>query len=415
MPFFYAVTFAALFLLPAGAGAEEFFYKHEAGDTYRIISTVKEDVYLDRRLDHRSEFLNRIAVKVTSVENGQGQNGRARHEAIFQTSERAVGGFLEDQPMLLPDRGSSFQWAEEYESVFDRDALGHIGIDKKYFMPVVRDVPVFPRRDLKPGDTWTAEGHEMHDFREGFGIADPYRIPFIANYEYLGSRTWQGRAYPAFSVSYRISSEPPAVPGRLWPRKITGASDQIVYWDFDLGQPAAYEESFRMIFELSDGSTVEYRGTAQAEIIESERMDKKSLVEEITDEIRRLGLGDTSVRVAEEGIVIGLDNIQFQPDSAVLLKSEQEKLDKIGDILRKYPDRDILVGGHVAPGGTAEGRQKLSQQRAAVAAEYLIGKGVRTAERVVVRGYGAERPIADNRTAAGQARNRRVEITILEN
>ncbi|GHU54263.1 membrane protein [Spirochaetia bacterium] len=415
MPLLYAMIFAVIFFLPVRAGAEEFFYKHEAGDTYRIISTVKEDVYLDRRLDHRSEFLNRIAVKVTSVENGQGQNSRARHEAVFQTSERAVGSFLEDQPMLLPDRGSSFQWAEEYESVFDRDALGHIGIDKKYYMPVVRNVPVFPGRDLKSGDTWTAEGHEMHDFRGSFGIEEPYRIPFNANYQYLGSREWQGKSCPAFSVSYRISSEPPAVQGRLWPRKITGASDQIVYWDFDLGQPAAYEESFRMIFELSDGSTVEYRGTAQAEIIESERMDKKSLAEEITDEIRRLGIKDATVRAADEGIVIGLDNILFQPDSAVLLPSEQEKLEKIGEILRKYPDRDILVGGHVAPGGTAEGRQKLSQQRAAVAAEYLIGKGVRSAERVVVRGYGAERPIADNRTESGRQRNRRVEITILEN
>ncbi|GHV61740.1 membrane protein [Spirochaetia bacterium] len=410
MPFFYAVILALLFLLPAGAGAEEFFYKHEAGDTYRIISTVKEDVYLDRRLNHRAEILNRIAVRVSSVDKGQG-----RHEAVFQTSERAAGAFLEDQPALLPDRGSSFQWAEEYESVFDRDRLGRLTIDRKYYMPVVRDVPVFPGRDLQPGDTWKSEGHEMHDFRVSFGIAEPYRIPFTADYRFLGNRTWKDKVYPAFSVSYRVSGEPKAVPGRLWPRKITGASDQIVYWDFDMGQPVAYTESFRMIFSLSDGRTVEYRGTAQAEIIESERMDKKSLAEEITEEIDRLGIGGATVRVADEGIVIGLDNIQFQPDSAVLLKSEQEKLDKIGDLLRKYPDRDILVGGHVAPGGTEAGRQKLSQERAARAAEYLIGKGVRSAERVVVRGYGAERPIADNRTEAGRRLNRRVEITILEN
>ncbi|GHU92565.1 membrane protein [Spirochaetia bacterium] len=419
MLFFYAVAFAALFLLPAGAGAEEFFYKYEAGDTYRIISTVKEDVYLDRQLNHRAEIMNRIAVRVISAENGQGQNSRARHEAVFQTSERAVGGFLEEQPLLLPDRGMSFQWAREYESMFDRDRLGYMTIEPKYYMPMVRDVPVFPDRDLKPGDTWTAAGHEMYDLRDNFGIEEPYRIPFSANYKYLGSRDWKGRAYPAFSVSYRINAEPSAVKGRLRPRKITEAFDQIVYWDLDMGQPVAYEETFRMLFELSDEQgkirTMESRGTAQAEIIESERMDKKSLAEEITGEIKRLGLGDTSVRVAEEGIVIGLDNIQFQPDSAVLLKSEQEKLDKIGDLLRKYPNRDILVGGHVAPGGTEAGRQKLSQERAATAAEYLINRGVRTAERVVVRGYGAERPIADNRTAAGQARNRRVEITILEN
>jgi outer membrane protein OmpA-like peptidoglycan-associated protein len=282
-------------------------------------------------------------------------------------------------------------------------------------MPVVRNVPVFPGRDLKVGDLWTAEGHEVHDFRDSFGIAEPYRIPFTASYKYLGSRTWKGTDYPAFSVSYRISSEPKAVAGRLWPRRISGASDQIVYWDFDLGQPAAYEESFRMIFDLSDGRTVEYRGTAQAEIIESSRMDKEKMARDIAGDITRLGIRDATVRVVDSGVAISLENIQFQADSAVLLNSEREKLDKIGEILRRYPDRDILVGGHTALAGTEAARNQLSRERAAVVAEYLIGRGVRMPERVVVRGYGAERPLGDNRTEEGMRRNRRVEITILEN
>ncbi|GHV39240.1 membrane protein [Spirochaetia bacterium] len=413
MPVFYVLILVSLFFLPGGAGAEEFFYKHEAGDFYRIISTVKEDVYLDRRLNHRSEILNRIAVDVISV-----REGRGRHKAVFQTSERSVGVIGAGVPgrgNRTPQQGRSFQWAREYESLFDRDRLGYIDIERRYYMPVVRNVPVFPNRDLSPGDTWTGEGHEMHDFRDSFGIAEPYRIPFTANYRYLGNRKWQDRDYPAFSVSYRISSEPPAVPGRLWPRKITGASDQIVYWDFDMGQPVAYDESFRMIFDLSDGRTIEYRGTAHAEIIESSRMDKEKMAGDIADDIDKLGIRDATVRVVEEGITISLENIQFQADSAVLLNSEQEKLDKIGQILRKYPDRDILVGGHTALAGTREGQNQLSQERAAVAADYLIGKGVRRPERVVVRGYGADRPLGDNRTEEGMRRNRRVEITILEN
>jgi outer membrane protein OmpA-like peptidoglycan-associated protein len=416
MPFFYVMLFAVLFFLPAGAGAEEFLYKHEAGDSYRILSTVKEDVYIDRQLNHRAEILNRIAVNVASATGGRGH-----HEVIFQTSERSVGvpAATSQQGRSgaggAPQRGQSFQWSREYESQFDRDRLGYINIERRYYMPVVRNVPVFPGRDLKAGDTWTAEGHEVHDFRDSFGIAEPYRIPFTASYKYLGSRSWQGTDYPAFSVSYRISSEPRAVPGRLWPRRITGASDQIVYWNFDMGQPAAYEESFRMIFDLSDGRTVEYRGTAQAEIIESSRMDKEKMVREIAEDIDRLGIRDATVRVVDEGIAISLENIQFQADSALLLDSERGKLDKIGEILRKYPDRDILVGGHTALAGTAEGRNQLSQDRAAVVAEFLIGKSVRGAERVVVRGYGADRPLGNNDTEVGRQRNRRVEITILEN
>ncbi|MDR2257569.1 MAG: OmpA family protein [Treponema sp.] len=398
-------AFFLLWAFPWGRflAAEEFLFKHETGDRYRSLSTVREDVYIDRRLSHRAEILNRIAVEVTGVAGNKG-----RHRAVFQTSERAVS------PANTAG-GRSFQWAREYTSDFDRDTLGYISIDRKYYMPVVRNVPVFPGRNLKPGEKWTAEGHEMHDFRDSFGIADPYRIPFTATYTFLGDREWRGKTYPAFSVSYRILSEPEAVPGRLWPARIRGASDQTVYWDRDIGQARAYEESFRMIFELSDGRTVEYRGTAEAEVIESFRMDKEKIAEEITSDIQRLGIQDTSVRVVDAGVAISLENIQFQADTAIMLPGEKSKLDKIAEILLRYADRDILVGGHTALAGSEAGRLALSRERAGVVADYLIEKKVRTAGRVVVRGYGAENPIADNRTEEGMRRNRRVEITILEN
>jgi outer membrane protein OmpA-like peptidoglycan-associated protein len=363
---------------------------------------VNEEVYINRVLNHRAEILNRIAVEVTDVKNGRGQ-----HSVVFQTSERAFG--------LAAGVRTSFQWAREYESVFDRDRLGYISIDPKYFMPVVRNVPVFPGRDLKPGERWSADGHEMHDFRDSFGIEKPYRIPFTANYTFLGSREWKGKSYPAFSVTYRIVSQPQAVRGILWPKRITGVSNQLVYWDSGHGQPAAYEETFQIAFELSNGVTIEYRGSAEAEVIESEYMDKDKVASEIIEEIDRLNIPDASVRIVDEGISISLEDIGFYPDSAVMLPGEHEKLNRIAEILKRYPQRDILVGGHTALAGTPEGRMKLSVDRAKAVTDYLLTQKVRTADRVVVRGFGAERPIADNRTEEGMRKNRRVEITILEN
>ena len=392
-----------LWLCPAGA--EEFLYKHQLGDKYRILSTVREDVDIDYRPSHKAEILNRIAVEVIAESGGKGT-----HRAVFQTSERAV-----NTGATGGGTARSYQWAREYESEFDRDRLGRMTIDRRYFMPVVRDVPVFPDRDLKPGDKWSNEAHEVHDFRDNFGIRDPYLIPFTANYVYLGSREWKGMNYPAFSVSYRIQSEPPAVSGRIWPRRILGASDQTVFWDSELGQPVAYTETFRYVFEFSNGRTIEYRGTAEAEIIESQSMDKEKIAEEIAEELQRMDITDVSVRVVDEGITISLDNIQFHPDTAIMLPGEQEKLDKIVEVLRHYHERDILVGGHTALAGTAEGRRKLSADRASVVADYIIRRGARTADRVVVRGYGAERPLANNNTEEGMRINRRVEITILEN
>ncbi|MDR1030744.1 MAG: OmpA family protein [Treponema sp.] len=385
---------------PAGLGAETFFYKSQTSDKYRIISQVNEEVYVNRRLSHQSEIVNRIVGEVRGI-----QNGIAQHRVVFQTAERGVG----------TDENRSFQWDLEYNSEFGRDPQGYITIDQQYFMPVVRNVPVFPERDLQPGDTWSTEAYEMHDFRANFGIQEPYRIPFMAHYTFLGNQEWQGKEYPAISVSYRIFTEPGAVSGNLYPIRILGASDQVVYWDRALGQPAAYQEQFRMVFSLSNGVTIEYRGRAEAEVVESQAMDKEKIAEEIADDINRLGIGAISVRVTDEGIAISLEDIQFQPDSAVLVSEEQDKLDTVAAILMRYQDRDILVGGHTALAGSAAGRMQLSQERAAAVADYLIRHKVRSPERVVVRGYGAERPIADNRTDAGRQQNRRVEITILEN
>jgi len=391
-----------LFALTLGAGlyAERFTYTYRAGDKYRVLSTVQEDVYIDRSLSHQAEILNRIAVTVTAVAGGTGS-----HQATFQTSERSVG----------TQSGRGFQWAREYDSVFDRDAQGRFTIDPRYYMPVVRNVPVFPDQDLAVGQTWSAEGEEVHDFRDSFGLADPYRIPFTANYRYLGLKEWKEKQYPAFSVTYRIFDEVPATPGLLYPRRVMGASDQLVYWDAELGQAAAYEESFRMILELSNGLTVEYRGQAQAEIIEALPMNREKMVDEIEQDISRLGIADTTVRVVDDGVAISLEDIRFEPDSAHLLPEERQKLDRIAQILGRYPDRDIQVGGHTALAGTAEGRAALSAERAAAVADYLIARGVRSADRVVVRGYGAEQPVAGNDTEAGRRKNRRVEITLLEN
>ncbi|MDR1932428.1 MAG: hypothetical protein LBQ57_06340, partial [Spirochaetales bacterium] len=55
----FALFCAVILLLAVPAGAEQFFYKHRAGDQYRILSTVNESVYLDRQLSHRAEILNR--------------------------------------------------------------------------------------------------------------------------------------------------------------------------------------------------------------------------------------------------------------------------------------------------------------------------------------------------------------------
>jgi outer membrane protein OmpA-like peptidoglycan-associated protein len=393
---FFALSGAALL------NAEDFRYRYAAGDTYRILSTVDETVYVNGRLSHTAKILNRIAVEVKGVENGSGN-----HFCTFQTSEEARGS------------GSHivFSWGKTYDSVFSRDGLGRYAIGEEYFMPIVRDVPVFPGKDVSVGGSWSAPGEEVHDFSAAFNIQEAVRFPIYVSYTYTGTETLEGQEYHLITIAYDVRHRPrfKSVPAGLYPVLIAGRSRQKLFWDARRGRAHAYEEEFNFLFELSSGDSVEYKGAARARIIDSSPMQKESMVEEIKNALDDLGVPDTEVRQDGFGVTLTLENIQFPPDSSVLIPFEREKLDRIGAILNKYPDRDILITGHTALAGTAEGRKRLSEDRAAAVGAYFIEKGIRSSERMVFRGLGADVPVADNSTDQGRTKNRRVEITILEN
>jgi len=383
----------------AWASPERFEFSYAKGDRFRVLSEVTEDVYLNGRFSHSAEILNRIAFEIADAAPDGSWGDIA---GSFETSERPLGE-------------SAYSIMESYDSAYRRDRLGRYTIGDAYYMPVVRNVPVFPDRELSPGDEWTAPGEERHDFRRGFGIAEPYAIPFEARYRYEGPSAKDGKELLLVSASYEIFRRPPPPRSyyRGYPVQIAGFSDQKIWWDPAMGQPVSYEESFDFVIDWSDGNSVEYRGTARAKVLEAEIMDRGELKAEVEKAVE--GMSDVTVAETEEGITIGLENLQFEADSAVLKPSEAAKLELIAELLRRYPDRDLLVAGHAAAAGWEAGRQRLSEDRARAVAERLISLGARESDRVRAVGFGDERPIADNATEEGRSRNRRVEITILEN
>lgn len=379
---------------------EEFAFRYQAGDKYKILSEVEEEVYVNGQFSHQAEILNRIAVEVEDVRNGAGLL-----EGTFITSERRSG------------QVEVYELQQKYISSFWRDSQGRYEIDPSYYMPVVRNVPVFPERNLAEGEHWEAEGEEVHDLRQGYGIPVPLRFPFRANYRYLGKGEYKNKVYDLISVQYTVRHRTSSYFQRfsLYPVRISGYSDQLVYWDSEKGRPHAYNEQFSMIFSLSNGLEYEFTGVARAEITESLPMDRERVAQDVEERIKEEGVKDTRVRVGEEGVTINLEDIRFAPDSARLLESEMVKLERIADILKKYPDRHLLITGHTALAGTAEGRMNLSRERAAAVGQFLLDRGVRERGEVIIEGRGAQEPVADNSSAEGMRRNRRVEITILEN
>ncbi len=399
-----AILLVALALAASSlpATAEVFRYKYTEGESYRILSSVQENVFFNGHLSHYAEVVNRISAKVTKVEGRS-----ARHEATFMVTE-STSGRQNEIPV----------WGEEYPSVFMRDEFGVYDIEKKYFMPVVRDVPIFPSRDVKVGETWTAEGHEAHDMRRSFDIQGPWIVPFSANYTYTGTVKEEGRTLHVIEVRYNIYYDSPTVKDRAsltsdLPATTMGFSHQTLYWDNDKGALSRYNEEFRIVIETVFGNTFEFQGVAQAEVSDFVAPSVEK-IDDVQKTIDDLGLEDVSLRRDDEGLTISIENIQFKPDSAILVDSEKAKLKKIADILRQFPANDLMVSGHTALAGTAGARLQLSQERAKAVAEYLVQLGVRHAHQIFTQGFGAERPVAPNTTEAGKARNRRVEITIMD-
>lgn len=104
----------------------------------------------------------------------------------------------------------------------------------------------------------------------------------------------------------------------------------------------------------------------------------------------------------------------FDFDKASLKEDTRVNLDKLADILQKYPDTNIIIAGHTDSTGDANYNMELSKKRANAVADYLASKNV-SRSRMTVNWYGETRPIASNDTKEGRAQNRRVEISISAN
>ena len=399
-------------LITQGVVPEVLSFKYKKDDSYRTLSKVHEDVFVNGRKNHRAEIVTRISAKITDVNS----DGSGVCEATFMSSEDSTNS----------TNGTHFSWGDEYKSVFTRSARGAYVMDDAYFMPVVRDCPIFPETPVKPGDTWSAEGHEAHDLRRTFSLQKPFKVPFTASYNYKGIiKNSDGRVFNVIDVQYNLYFESPKIDVRkgdisartaelLNSPKITmGHSHQTLYWDNERGEIDHYHENFKIVIETYYGDMFTFQGTAEAEVTEFERVNDDSTMQKIQDSVAKLGLEDVSVKKGEKGLTISLEKIQFLPDSAVLRVSEKRKIEKIADILKVYKN-DLLVTGHTALRGNEKARQQLSEERAQSVADYLVTLGVRDSYHVFTQGKGAAEPVASNQSEEGRARNRRVEITIMD-
>jgi len=116
-----------------------------------------------------------------------------------------------------------------------------------------------------------------------------------------------------------------------------------------------------------------------------------------------------------KNIVIAALGMHFLPGGSEVEAENFPLLKKVVKAIEQFPASNVSVEGHTDWFGDAKDNLKLSQERASNVAQYLVDVGKIDAARVFSKGYGETRPISSNKTEAGRAANRRVEIQILNN
>jgi outer membrane protein OmpA-like peptidoglycan-associated protein len=107
-----------------------------------------------------------------------------------------------------------------------------------------------------------------------------------------------------------------------------------------------------------------------------------------------------------------LKNIFFETNKFQLDPKSQAELDKIVQLLNDNPTLKIEISGYTDNVGKPPDNLSLSNNRAKSVVSYLIGKGI-VSQRLVAKGYGETKPVADNATEEGKARNRRTELRVI--
>ena len=121
---------------------------------------------------------------------------------------------------------------------------------------------------------------------------------------------------------------------------------------------------------------------------------------------------DIELKPVAVGSQIVLHNIFFEFNSAELQPESIGELKRLLKLMKDNPNIRVEIAGHTDSVGTKGYNKKLSQERAQSVANWLIENGI-DRNRIVAKGYGEEKPIADNGTEEGRAKNRRVTFTIL--
>lgn len=340
--------------------------------------------------------------------------------------------------------------------------------------PILRGVPDSPPKAAAPGERWVGEGVVVVRPRPGLPAT---RIPVLIEYEYAGQAKYGDTQASAIKARYAIRYKGGDRLGDPGMTGSSGSRTADILVDARDGSTLFIRETVDETYTYAGGSTVRFKGfilhfhkgslpsdreriasalaaapgTPAAPTIPTAPVTQSAPVAPAapgsasapaattitgspadTPPVAAAPVspdspaaGPTAVVTGpvpggafelaegERGVVLLLFDLRFAADEDRLLASEGGRLDAIAEALSRIPDRSFLVEGHAADLGRPAGQYELSERRAKRIVDEMVARGIQ-ANRFVYRGLGADKPIAPNDTEPNRARNRRVEITVLD-
>jgi len=277
--------------------------------------------------------------------------------------------------------------------------------------PTLRGFPAIPMAGISVGDHWTGIGvrlvEPLHD-----GTFS--RTRFLAEYRYEGDVTQGGKTVRTISAAYAVryrSGEDPAGDERL--RSVTGNHAVSIQLSAPSDAISFMRDQVDETYAFVDGTTVQLKGFVLTWFTQAVPLNRSETADVIAGKLEESGVKDVVVEQKKEGVSISLNDIHFVAEQAAFLPGELPRLEAVAAALKAVPGRSFRVVGHTAEVGTAESQQSLSVKRAKAVVDFLASRGIRAA-RFLYEGRGGTEPVAPSDTEENMAKNRRVEIFILE-
>jgi outer membrane protein OmpA-like peptidoglycan-associated protein len=170
-------------------------------------------------------------------------------------------------------------------------------------------------------------------------------------------------------------------------------------------------QAARLDSEISTAQAEQSQRVADAQALEAQLARREAVLAGAAADSLRVQLQSMSARSEDRGQVMTISGEAFASGQHRLRPEAVDNLQKVIDLIDANPGAGVLIEGHTDSQGSANLNQALSQRRAEAVRDALIQKGV-DGSRLRALGLGKDRPIADNGTADGRARNRRVEVVV---